>query len=112
MNWNKLESVNALDVIKQESENQGVLIFKHSTRCSISAMALSRLERSWKDSEMQHLKAYYLDLLKHREISNQIALDFGVMHESPQIIIIQSGKAIYNASHSDIQYEDLKEFTH
>jgi len=108
MNWNQLENVATLATIKEESTTQKVLIFKHSTRCSISTMALGRLERSWKDNEMTTLKPYYLDLLNFRAISNQIAEDFGIHHESPQVLVIANGQCVYHASHSDIDYKELK----
>jgi bacillithiol system protein YtxJ len=53
---------------------------------------------------------YFLDLLEHRDISNEIVIRFGVVHQSPQLILIKDGKAVYNASHSDIASEDLERF--
>ena len=110
MNWNTINSAAVLDQIIEESKGQHVLIFKHSTRCSISSMALSRMERSWDESEMQGLKAYYLDLIAYRPISNQIAEVFDVYHESPQVLVIENGKCIYTASHMGINYSSLKQF--
>ncbi|HEY0110451.1 MAG TPA: bacillithiol system redox-active protein YtxJ, partial [Fibrella sp.] len=81
MNWNKLTNAAQLDAIKAESVDQPVLIFKHSTTCSISAMALSRMERNW--SEAAGIKPYYLDLLANRSLSGQIADTFQVNHQSP-----------------------------
>lgn len=107
MNWNKLTDENQLTTIIEESHNQPIMILKHSTTCSISATALSRLERAWKDEDARNLKPYYLDLLKLRPISNKIADKFEVEHESPQIIIIKDGKAIYDASHFDIRFDEI-----
>ncbi len=107
MNWNKLTEENQLDEIKQESYNQPVMILKHSTTCSISATTLSRLERSWKTDAAKDLKPYYLDLLKLRPISNKIAQEFDVEHESPQVLIIKNGKSVYNASHFDIRFDEI-----
>ncbi|GAB3263092.1 bacillithiol system redox-active protein YtxJ [Larkinella harenae] len=107
MNWNKLQDNTQLDQIKQESAEQPVLIFKHSTRCSISSAALSRMERNWNDSA--GIKPYYLDLIAFRSISNQIADDFGVDHQSPQVLLIQNGECIYDASHFDISFDDVKQ---
>ncbi len=108
MNWNKLESIETLQTINELSETTTVLIFKHSTSCSISTMALGRLERNWKESEMQNIKPYYLDLIAHRAISNRIAELYHIPHESPQALLIHKGKCIYDASHTDISYNDLK----
>lgn len=80
-------------------------VFKHSTRCSISSMAKSRLERDW-DLDMP---IYYLDLIQYRSLSNFIAHRSGIEHESPQLIVFQNGKAVYDASHSSIVVSDLKE---
>ena len=64
-------------------------------------MALRNFEQEY-DIEEGKLKAYYLDLLEHRDISNEIAERFGVYHQSPQVILIRDGKAVYDTSHSDI----------
>lgn len=108
MNWNILQEESQLESITQESFVKPILIFKHSTTCSISHAAFSRLERSWNDTEHSTIiKPYYLDLLKLRPISNKIAETFRVIHESPQAIIIKDGKAIYNASHFDIRLNSI-----
>lgn len=107
MNWNKLTEENQLEKIKQESFSQPVMILKHSTTCSISATALSRLERAWKDEEAKDLKPYYLDLLRLRPISNKIAQEFGVEHESPQVLIIKNGQSVYDASHFEIRFDEI-----
>jgi bacillithiol system protein YtxJ len=89
--------------------NEGFsLIFKHSTRCSISSMALNRIEKSDKLKNTS-LDYYYLDLIKHRDLSNKIASDFSVPHESPQIILMQKGEVILDASHSEINAEEILE---
>ncbi|MFY0627950.1 MAG: bacillithiol system redox-active protein YtxJ [Reichenbachiella sp.] len=108
MNWKELESNTQLQDIKKESAQQPVLIFKHSTRCSVSSMALNRLERSWNPEELEGLKIYYLDLIQHRDISNQIAHDFDVPHESPQVLIISDEKCVYHNSHMGISYHEVK----
>lgn len=107
MNWNKLENLAQIEEIKAISEEKSVMIFKHSTRCSISSMALNRLMRNWKETDQEIIVPFYLDLISYRDISNQIATEFGVYHESPQVIIINKGKAIYQNSHMGINYADI-----
>ena len=107
MNWNKLQDNAQLAQIKQESAEQPVLIFKHSTRCSISSTAMSRLERNWSDSA--GIKPYYLDLISFRSMSGQVAEEFGVDHQSPQVLLIQNGECVYDASHFEISFDDLKQ---
>lgn len=107
MNWNKLETPEQLQEIIQNSDATPVLIFKHSTRCSISTMALSRFERQWNQEKIGNVQPYYLDLIKHRDISNLIAEKLGITHESPQVLVVENGKCTYHASHSAIYFEDL-----
>ncbi|WP_338767656.1 bacillithiol system redox-active protein YtxJ [Bernardetia sp. ABR2-2B] len=107
MNWNKLETPETLQEIIKNSATTPVLIFKHSTRCSISTMALSRFERQWNQEKIGNVQPYYLDLIQHRNISNQIAQELNVNHESPQILLVENGKCIYSASHSAIYFDDL-----
>lgn len=107
MDWNILENLAQLDEIKQKSGEKPVLIFKHSTRCSVSGMAWDRLKRNWKKEDSEKVIPYFLDLIRHRDVSNQIEKEFSVYHESPQIIIVKSGKAVYNNSHMGINYGDI-----
>lgn len=108
MKWNDLRNREQIDQIKQESLEVPVLIFKHSTRCNISRMSLDRLERNWKEGELPQVKLYFLDLVSYREISNRIAEEFGVDHESPQVIIIQGGRSTFDRSHFEIDYQKIK----
>lgn len=107
MNWNKLISDTQLAEIKEESTKRPVLIFKHSTTCSISAMALSRMERNWNDQ--LGVKPYYLDLLANRPISSKIEYEFGIEHESPQVLLIRNGECVYDASHMAISFAGLQQ---
>lgn len=107
MNWETLTSTAQLTDLINASHENPVLIFKHSTRCSISSMALNRLERSWNLEEAQPLTPYYLDLIAHRDVSSAIAAQLGVEHQSPQVVVISDGKAIYDNSHMGISYNDI-----
>jgi bacillithiol system protein YtxJ len=109
MKWNVLRSVDQIKDIRSKSNTSPVLVFKHSTRCNISRTSLDRLERNWKEEEMQDVQLYFLDLLAYREISNKLSEEFGVEHESPQVLIIKDGKSLYDRSHFDIEYREIKE---
>jgi len=92
--WLPLTQPEQLTAIVQESHEHPVLIFKHSTTCSISAAAKGKLERQWADANLPAgTPLYYLDLLRFRPISAQIAQEFGVQHESPQLLLIPDGKS-------------------
>lgn len=106
MQWNNLETISQLDEIVALSQEQAVVIFKHSTRCSISRMALKQFENEFDFSDL--VQPFYLDLIAFREVSNEIAARFGVVHQSPQLILIKEGKAVYDVSHSDIDAVALK----
>ncbi len=108
MNWTELKTPNQLETLRAESKNQTVIIFKHSTTCSISRTALNRLERNWKDEEMTSVKPYFLDLLSYREISHSIANLFDVEHQSPQVIVLKNGEAVFHRSHFDIEFASIK----
>ncbi|MBS1615782.1 MAG: bacillithiol system redox-active protein YtxJ [Bacteroidetes bacterium] len=106
MVWNELISEAQLAELKQQSMKQPVVIFKHSTRCEISNMAKSRLERA---STPQGVTFYYLDLLRHRALSNTIASDFQVTHASPQVLLIRDGHCVYDESHNGINMGEISE---
>lgn len=109
MNWHLLTEIQQLNLIVETSENKPVIIFKHSTRCSISRFALKQFENEYEFSE-EEMQPYFLDLIANRDISNEIANRFEIMHQSPQVLLIIKGKSVYNASHSEIEVSEIKKF--
>ena len=105
MKWKELNNINDLETALKASHEQPVALFKHSTRCSVSLMAKKSVERFW-DLDID---AYYLDLIAHREVSNSIAEQLEIHHQSPQMILVKDGKAIYNASHGSIDVDAMGE---
>lgn len=105
INWIPLTDLGQLNEIMTLSDGKPVVIFKHSTHCIVSRTALKQFENEF-DLEDQ-VAVYFLDLLEHRDISNEIASRFGVYHQSPQLLLIKNGKSIYDVSHSDIDAKEL-----
>lgn len=106
--WQVLNSIEQLQAVIDASNERPIGIFKHSTRCSISSMAKSRIETAMSDSTPD---LYLLDLLSHRDVSNAIEEQFDIQHESPQLILLHMGKPLYNASHGMINMKDLLKYT-
>lgn len=106
MNWIDLTEEAQLEAIKELSKQKPQVIFKHSTRCSISSMAKNRLEKS---QVPPNTDFYYLDLIRYRQLSVKVADEFGVFHESPQVLVIKNGGCIYDESHSGITMDDIIE---
>jgi bacillithiol system protein YtxJ len=106
IDWIKLTAEEELAEIKKRSADRPQVIFKHSTRCSISSVAKSRLERS---EPIAGADFYYLDLIAHRNISNLVASEFSVYHESPQILVIKNGDCVFDESHGSINMADIEE---
>jgi bacillithiol system protein YtxJ len=103
MNWTSLESAEQINAIKNQEGYS--LIFKHSTRCSISMMVKKRFELDW-DKLPGDLPLFFLDLIKHRELSSKIATDFAVHHESPQLLLIKNGECILDLSHGEVSVDE------
>jgi len=106
MNWIEITNESQLGDVKNLSRTKPQLIIKHSTRCSISSMAKHRLEKGIAPDKIDF---YYLDLIKHRNISQKVAEEFDVSHESPQVLLIKNGECIYDESHSGITMDDIVE---
>ncbi len=107
MEWNNLEEISQIDQLINESEDQPIAIFKHSTSCGISRMVLKNFERELASVDGLNTKLYFLDLLRYRSISNEIASRLDVIHESPQLIIIEKGLVTHHASHNQIEASAL-----
>lgn len=106
INWLPLTKMEQLNDLSIASYEKPVIIFKHSTRCSISRMALKQFENEFILTE-EEVTTYFLDLLSFRDISNEIASRFQILHQSPQLILVKKGIAVYHVSHSDIDATDL-----
>jgi bacillithiol system protein YtxJ len=106
MSWIKLENISQLQYIKADEGTS--VIFKHSTRCSISMMAKKSVDMDLDDLPAT-VKPYFLDLIAHRDISKGIADIFDVEHESPQLLVIKNGDCILDQSHSGISIEEALE---
>ena len=104
MNWKILTTEEQLSEVFEQSHAKPQVIFKHSTRCSVSSVIKTRLEKS---SVPADIDFHYLDLIAHRCLSNKIAKELDVHHESPQVLLIQNGKCIFDESHLVIRMEDI-----
>jgi len=111
--WGQPENVNDLDRIFIENDRVSA-IFKHSVVCGTSAFALRSMEKIFPEAGGS-VDFYIVEVRTQRKLSDYIAQKMGVRHESPQIILIKGGKALWNASHSAIYpesvLEHIKKFT-
>lgn len=99
--WKNIESEEDLKKAIEKSFEKKVILFKHSTRCQISKIVLKNFEKEVAHSDKE-VEYYYLDLIKYRSISNEIAEQFAITHQSPQMIVLENGKAVIDASHQSI----------
>ncbi len=105
--WNLLERLDQLEQLEKDSFKEPVIIFKHSIRCSISAVVWDKFNRNMLD--VAQAQFWYLDIINHRDISNKIAEKYNVIHQSPQVIVISAGRSIFDTSHNGISYQKVNE---
>ncbi len=82
------------------------LLFKHSTTCPISAKANEEVQAFLKDNDAS---AAIVLVIEDRPVSNQIAEEFGIKHESPQLFLLEDGQVKWHTSHWKITQESIKE---
>jgi bacillithiol system protein YtxJ len=108
INWKKLNSINNLEEALKNSFFKNILIFKHSTRCIISKTVLRNFENESNKGAEEKIDFYFLDLLDHRDVSNEIANRLNVEHQSPQLLLISKGVCVFNTSHEDISFKQIE----
>lgn len=106
MKFQLLENQDQLNNAIKLSFETPVLLIKHSERCSISRMAISRLERDWDSQSL--ISPYLIEVRGQRGISDAITQNFSIIHQSPQILLIEKGKCVYTESHNGINFQDIK----
>ena len=106
MNWIEIENIDSFNRLSNEMKslsNKPYILFKHSTRCSVSKMAYKMMENSWKGDA----PIYLIKVVENRPVSNLVAEKYNIVHESPQVLVIRNGECIHDASHSEIDVDTL-----
>ena len=107
--WLFLQNEQQLKELNEQSYNgKGVGIFKHSSRCLISAMARRKMEKGLANLP-EDLSVYYLDIIQLRKLSQKVAEYYDIQHESPQLLLIKEGQCIYHTSHQGVSPRVLLE---
>jgi bacillithiol system protein YtxJ len=104
MTIKQLQSIDELHEFVQQPGKH--LLFKHSTTCPISAKAHEEFQEFVSENPTS---AAIVHVIEDRPVSNQVAEDFGIKHESPQIFLIENGEVRWNTSHWKIKKETIKE---
>ena len=107
LDWHLIKEESDLQKIRENSESRVQVIYKHSSHCFISSIIRKRLETS---DAPQEVDFHFLDLIRHRAVSNKIADVFNISHESPQVLVIRNGACVYHASHDNIEMEAISAF--
>lgn len=107
--WIPLNMSEQLDEIAVLSKERPQFIFKHSTSCGISGMVLRMFKQSY-DLESKEADLYYLDIHSYRQLSNEVARKFDVLHQSPQLLVIKNGEVVYHNSHGAISGSSLEKY--
>ncbi|WP_350288302.1 bacillithiol system redox-active protein YtxJ [uncultured Croceitalea sp.] len=107
--WIPLQSMGQLDEIEKKSKTKTQVIFKHSTTCGISRMVLNMFVDTY-GIDSEHMDLYFLDLHAYRAVSNEVAIKFQVLHQSPQLLIIKNGVTVFHTSHGAISEVSLEQF--
>jgi bacillithiol system protein YtxJ len=100
----KIESNQELNQLSSETES--LFLFKNSTTCPISSEALSEMEK-YADSDPS-IPIYYLNVQDSRELSNQISKNFGVKHETPQVLFINKKEVTWHTSHWKVTKKNVE----
>ena len=109
MNWIKIDSIDKLNELKEFSIDNNILIFKYSPNCAVNYVVRNLLEREWNEGEM-NMKTYLLDVISDKQISKLIESEFGIKHESPQVLILNKSKLLYSASHGKVLFSEIRKF--
>jgi len=88
------------------SRDKPVFLFKHSTRCPISASRW-RIVQEYAEREGR-ADFWKLLVVEDRPVSMHVADQTGVHHQSPQAILLYRGMPVWYESHYRITAEDMQ----
>jgi bacillithiol system protein YtxJ len=104
----ELTNMRDLEEAVRESDERPVLFFKHSLTCPVSSRALRELESYLEDANSQ-VNCKLIIVQRARDVSNEVAARLGVVHESPQALLVSRGREVWNTSHFSITSDSLRE---
>ena len=102
-NFIEVKSSEELEELFQKSNEQAVVLFKHSVTCPISSGVYNEIKNVDGD-------VYLVVVQSARGVSSEIAQKTGVRHESPQAIVLKGEKPVYHASHYDVTARDVESY--
>lgn len=92
-----LTTEDELDAAVERSHDEPVVLYKHSTACSISARARHRLSGLDDGPPI-----YQLVVQNSRSLAQTVATRLGVQHQSPQAIVLYRGEVVDHVSHGRV----------
>ncbi|MBT8384521.1 MAG: bacillithiol system redox-active protein YtxJ [Bacteroidia bacterium] len=110
VNWAMIDGIDNMTEIIDRSKNNTLIIFKHSARCGISGSILQKFEKKTSTTSTDNKLFFFINVIKNRDISNEIEKRFSVRHESPQVLIVKNNEVIKHDSHYSILDIDLADF--
>ena len=108
--WNVMQSIEEFKTLVEASENTPFFLFKHSGRCSISGMIKNKLETSFIEKNISEKQQYLLDVVRNRSISQHVAENTGIRHESPQMLVFKNQECVLHDSHYGITFDLIEKY--
>lgn len=97
--WKEISTMDEWNSVLEQSAERPAVILKHSTTCPVSASALEEYDEYLGKSPNENIGYYLVKVIESRPVSNQIAEDLKVKHQSPQILYFKNKESIWNTSH-------------
>ncbi|QHT61763.1 bacillithiol system redox-active protein YtxJ [Paenibacillus lycopersici] len=107
--YKEIQSIEEWNAALEGSASRPLVVFKHSTTCPVSANAYNEFANYLNSDAASEDTDYVLvKVIESRPVSNQIAEDVAVKHESPQIILVKDKAKYWTASHWSITEAHMK----
>lgn len=103
----ELDSSDGLAQCLAASTAAPLFLFKHSTRCPVSASALREVAAYVRREGDGVLPVYVNYVVESRAIAQEIASELGVRHESPQIVLVSDRRALWRQSHGGVRADAM-----
>lgn len=107
----QIQTLEQMNNFLEEHHGQSCWIIKHSATCPISRRAFREVEGFLESPQGKAMPMALIVIQEAREVSNEIALKFGVQHQSPQILLVQQEAVIWHTSHGNITAQQLQKIT-
>ena len=103
-----MQTIEVTEDLSTMLAGERAILFKHSSRCELSTSARRHVEKFV--ATCPSANVFVINVIENRSMSSEAENRLGVRHETPQVILVEGGQAVRQASHRKVRIKTLNKW--